>query len=150
MKTADTISGIVLLALSVAALLEITNLPIGSLTSPQAGFFPLLLAVFLGILSVVLLGQAIKEKDKGKGSFWGSRGGRKRIGLTLGGLFAVAIFFERLGYLISAFLLIFYLLVVIGNQKWWVAVITAFLSALVSYLLFGLLLKGSLPAGMWA
>ena len=150
MRKTDIVAGIILLALSIITLLEIRQLPVGNLASPQPGFFPLILAIILSILSVVLLRQAIqtKEKGKGKGKFWGSSGGRKRISLTLGVLFIVAIFFERVGYLISAFFLIAFLLVAIGNQKWWVAITAGFLSAMVSYLLFGLLLKGSLPAGI--
>ena len=150
MRKTDIVAGIILLALSIVTLLEIRQLPVGNLTSPQPGFFPLILAIILSILSVVLLRQAIqtKGKGKGKGKFWGSSGGRKRISLTLGVLFIVAIFFERVGYLISAFFLIAFLLVAIGNQKWWVAITAGFLSAMVSYLLFGLLLKGSLPAGI--
>jgi putative tricarboxylic transport membrane protein len=150
MRNIDIIAGIILLALSIVTLFETRQLPIGGLTSPQPGFFPLILAVILGILALVLLGQAFraKEKDEGKNDFWGSSGGRKRISFTLGVLFIVAIFFETVGYLISAFFLIAFLLIVIGNQKWWVAITAGVLSAIFSYLLFGLLLKGSLPAGI--
>ena len=63
MKKRDLILGFVLLALAIVTLMEISKLPIGSLSSPHVGFFPLIAAILLGILSLVLLGQAIRGKD---------------------------------------------------------------------------------------
>ena len=63
-------------------------------------------------------------------------------------LFAFAFLFEFLGYMISTFLLIAFLSLAIGSQKWWLAILAAFISSVVSYLIFGLLLGASLPAGI--
>jgi putative tricarboxylic transport membrane protein len=147
MKKGDLITSIVLLALAVVTLLYAIKLPFGTLKSPHVGFFPLVVAILLGIFSLFLLWQAIKEKE-GISFFWRGSEGWKRISLTLGTLFAIAIFFERLGYVISTLLLIAFLLWVIGRQKWWVVIMTAFLSALGFYLLFGILLKSQLPTGI--
>lgn len=150
MKT-DIVSGIFLLGLSIATLLGIRQLPVGTMTSPQAGFFPLLLGIILAALSLVLITQATRDKQaKKKKENWESSGGLKRICLTLAVLFGVGFFFESLGYLISAFFLIAFLLICVGNQKWWLAITAGLLSAMFSYLIFGMLLKGSLPAGFLA
>ncbi len=148
MKKRDLITSIILLALSIAILLEIREFPIGKLSSPQMGFFPLILAVLLGILSLVLLGQAIKGKDEGEIPSWVSSGREKIFILTVGILFIFPIFFERLGYLISVFLLIALLFGTIGKKKWWVVIMVAFFSALASYLVFGILLNTQLPMGI--
>lgn len=147
MKKRDLILGFILLALAIATLVETSKLPIGSLSSPHVGFFPLITAILLGILSLVLLGQAIRGKDIKKIPLWVSSGGWKPLSLTVGFLFLFNIFFERLGYLISTFLFIAFL-VGISGKKWWVVIIYAFFAALASYLIFGLLLKAQLPGGM--
>lgn len=147
MKKGDLISSIVLLALAAVALMYAIKLPFGTLKSPHVGFFPLIVAILLGILSLCLLWQAIKEKE-GISFFWSSSEGWKRISLTFGALFATAISFERLGYVISTLLLMAFLLRVIGRQKWSVVIMTAFLSALGFYLVFGILLKSPLPTGI--
>lgn len=148
MKKVDLISSIVLLALSMAALLESSKLPFGSIKTPKMGFLPLILAIALTIFSLILLGQAIKEK-RVKGLSLSNVESRswKRIGLTVGALFAYPFFFEHLGYKISTFLLIAFLLKSIEPQKWWLTIVVALLSSLLSYLIFGVLLNIPFPTG---
>ena len=148
MRKRDLISGIVLLVLSIGILIETNKLDIGTLSAAQTGFFPFVLSILLGILSLALLGKALKGNSKGKGPSWVSSGDWKPLILTLGILFSFGIFFERLGYLVSTFLLISVLVRVIGKRKWWVVLLFAFLSTLVSYLIFGVLLKTQLPVGI--
>jgi hypothetical protein len=148
MKKRNLVSGIILLAFSIGTLLESRELEIGTLSSAQTGFFPFFLSILLAILSIILLGQAMKGQNEGTIPVWVSKGGWRRLGLTLGVLFFFTAFFERLGYLISTFLLIFILVKAIGNRKWWVAFLFAFLSTLGSYLIFGILLKTPLPPGI--
>lgn len=123
-------------------------MPIGTPGRPQVGFYPFILAILLTILSVLLLWQAIKEK-KGGGSTGEVRsGGLKKIGLAMGALFAFAFLLDLLGYIISTFLLIAFLLRAIEPQKWWIVIVVAFLCTLVSFLVFNLLLEAQLPPGI--
>jgi len=148
MKKARLIASIILLALSCAALIETSKLPVGNLHSPQAGFFPLAIGILLGIFSIIFLVQSMKEKAEESRSVSESPKSWQKIILTLVTLFAIALFFERLGYLISSFLLIGFLLAAVSKQKWWTVITTAFLSSLISYLLFGIVLKTQLPGGL--
>jgi len=148
MKKRNLILGIILLTLAIATLIETRKLPIGSLSSPQAGFFPLVLAIILGILSLVFLRQTIRGKDEGKAPPWASGGGLGHLILTVGVLFLYGFSFEPLGYLISTFLLIIFLVGAPGRKKWWVVITVALLSTAVSYLLFDTLLEASLPKGI--
>jgi putative tricarboxylic transport membrane protein len=142
------ISSIVLLVIVFATFLETSKLPIGVPGKPQTGFYPLILAVLLTILSLLLLWQAIKEKKGERSTAEARWGGLKRIGLALGALFAFAFLFEHLGYVITTFLLIAFLLRAIEPQKWWVVILVAFLCSLISFLVFGLLLNTQLPLGI--
>jgi putative tricarboxylic transport membrane protein len=148
MRRRNFISSIILLAIAMAIILEAKKLPFGTLGSPNMGFFPLILGTLLAILSVILFGQATKEKGEGSILTGVTSGSWKKIGLAAVALFAFAFLFEFLGYMISTFLLIAFLSLAIGSQKWWLAILAAFISSVVSYLIFGLLLGASLPAGI--
>ena len=148
MRRTDFISAVTLLALALAALLEASKLPFGRVGSPQAGFFPLILAVFLAIFSLVFLAQTIGGHKAEPGD---SRGGSttwNKIVLAVGALVVFGLLFESLGYVISTFLFISFLLRVVERQKWSLVVVIAFFTSLATYLVFGLLLNTPLPAGI--
>ena len=148
MKKRDLITGIIFLTLTIATLIETRKLPIGSPSQPQVGFFPLVLALILGILSLVYLGKTIRSKDEGGAPPWVRGGGLRPLILTTGVLFLYAFSFEPLGYLITTLLLIGFLVGAFRTKKWWVVITVALISTGVSYLLFDTLLKASLPKGL--
>jgi len=148
MRRTDVISALTLLGLALAALFEASKLPFGKLISPQAGFFPLILAIFLSIFSLVLMAHAIGETKK---EFGASRAGSaiwKKIVLAVGALVVFGVLFESLGYIISTFLFIAFLLRAVEQQKWSLVVVVAFFTSLATYLVFGLLLNTPLPGGI--
>jgi putative tricarboxylic transport membrane protein len=148
MRGRNLVTAIVLLIFSIVILLETGKLPIGNLRSSQAGFFPLVLAILLGILSLILLIQTIMGKIEEKKEPWVNTRGWKDLGLTVSALFVFGAFFERFGYLVSTFLLIFFLMKFVGRTKWLNGIVFALLSTIFSYLLFEILLKTQLPAGL--
>ena len=147
MKRTDTRISLILLALTAGTLVETSRLPVGNFLFPQAGFFPLLIAILLGILALILLGQAIRDKGKEKEKFLSSLGEGKKVALTLVGLLGFMVLFESLGFLISTFLLMTFLFHSAGHN-WRTSVGTGVLSALACYLLFDTLLKATLPPGV--
>jgi putative tricarboxylic transport membrane protein len=147
MRRVGVISAVTLLGLALVALLEASKLPFGRLSSPQAGFFPLILATFLAIFSLLLMAQAISEpKEPSRASRRGSAIW-KRIVLAVGALFVFGVLFESLGYVMSTFLFIAFLLRAVEQQKWSLVVVVAFFTSLATYLVFGLLLNTPLPGG---
>jgi putative tricarboxylic transport membrane protein len=147
MRRANLISAVTLLGLALATLLEVSKLPFGRLNAPQAGFFPLILALLLAVCSLVLLAQSIggpKEKSAASqgAAIW------KKIVLALAALAVFGVLFESLGYIISTFLFIAFLLRAVERQKWSLVVVVAFLTSLTTYLVFGLLLNTPLPGGI--
>lgn len=148
MKKLDLVSGIILMILSLIMLLEARKLDFGSLTVPKEGLLPFILAILLFILSSVLVGKSLREKGE-RASSEKEPGGwnLKRIG-SVAGLLGLAFFFERLGYIISTFAFLVFLLGVIERQKWWLVFTVALLSTLCSYLILGSLLDSPLPKGI--
>jgi putative tricarboxylic transport membrane protein len=147
MLRTGVISAVTLLGLALAALLEASKLPFGRLNAPQAGFFPLILALFLAVFSLVLLAQSIggpKEKSglSQGAAIW------KKIVLAIAALAVFGVLFESLGYILSTFLFIAFLLRAVEQQKWSLVVVVAFLTSLTTYLVFGLLLNTPLPGGI--
>jgi putative tricarboxylic transport membrane protein len=148
MKKPDLLLSFILLAVTFGASMEIRNLPIGSFGTPGAGFFPLLVTILLGLLSVVLLAQSLREKGNKRGSGSNVWGEWKNVTLTVACLLGFIVFFERLGFLISTFLLMAFLLYVVGRRKLTLTMATALVSAFVCHLLFNSLLNASLPMGI--
>ena len=148
MKQRNLICSIVLLAIALATFLEISRIPIGSPGRPQTGFYPLILASLLTILSLTLLWEALKEKKEKRSPVRGGWGGLKKVGLTLAALVAFAFLLKPLGYLLSIFLLIAFLMRAIEPQRWWKVIVVAFLCSTVSFLILDLLLDTPLPRGI--
>ena len=74
--------------------------------------------------------------------------GWKKVVYTVAILFVAAFFFEKIGYLLTFFLLILLLMRVAGGQSWKMTLLVAFCSTLGAYLIFVLLLKQPLPRGL--
>jgi putative tricarboxylic transport membrane protein len=148
MRARNVITAILLIALSIGILVETLKMPIGNLKSPQAGFFPLILAIFLGIFAIILLILTIKDRIKERIAPWAKAGGMRPLCLTLVALVIFGFVFEDLGYLASTFVLLMFLVRYIGRFKWQVVIVFAIVCTLVSYVLFGILLKSQLPLGI--
>jgi len=148
MGRGGVISAVTLLALALAALFEASKLPFGRLSAPQPGFFPLILAILLAILSLVLIAQAIGgTKEESAATRQGSAIWKKIV-LAVGALVVFGVLFESLGYIISTFLFITFLLRAVEGQNWMLIAVVAFSTSLVTYLIFGLLLETPLPPGI--
>ncbi|OGP19259.1 MAG: hypothetical protein A2038_09170 [Deltaproteobacteria bacterium GWA2_57_13] len=145
MRKSVTITAVLFLALALGAFIEARKLPFGRVSAPQPGFFPLILSVLLAIIALLVLVEALKGREEGvvprEQLRW------NKIGLALGALFAFGFLFESLGYLVTTFLFVTFLLRAVDREKWGVAIVVAFSASFLSYVLFGLLLHTPLPAG---
>ena len=150
MRKRNFVSGIVLLVMAIAMMIEARKLPFGSLRVPQVGFLPFLLSILLVVFSLILLGQSIKAEKSGKEIPFEMRfGSWARIGSAVCALVAFTLLFEPLGYIISSFLLVAFLMRAVEPQKWLVAIGIALLSSFGSYMLFVTLLGTTLPKGIF-
>jgi putative tricarboxylic transport membrane protein len=138
----------ILLALAVYIFLAASALPFGTARVPQTAFFPKLLAALLAILSLVLLAQALAGTKAPFDSNKIGTAGWIRIGATLGTLAGFAFVLERLGFLLTTFLLMICLLRAIEAQSWGKVIAVALATSLITYGLFARLLGVPLPAGV--
>ena len=150
MKSSDSISGLFWLAVGILlSLWAGTTYEIGILTQPGPGYLPLALGIILILLSLILL--LGKKKPSGMKPIVPSApraAGWKKILYTVLILAVAAFFFEKVGYLITFFFLIFLLMKGAAEpQSWKRIILAAFLTTLGIYLIFVLLLEQPLPRG---
>jgi putative tricarboxylic transport membrane protein len=149
MKTSNIAISVILIGLAGFVLMQTRHLPFGTLQVPQTAFFPAILATLLLGFSFILLAQTLVAAPERR---WGAdriaAEGWVRIGATLAAMVAFALVLERLGFLLTTFLLMVLLLRAVESQRWPKVVGIAVTAALISYALFGWLLGIPLPAGV--
>jgi putative tricarboxylic transport membrane protein len=142
----NRISGLVVFLLGFAIFWQGRGLSVGSLHAPGAGFFPALIAAVLVILSLFLMvggGKRESEEDAVSAS------AIIRMLVLFAALVAYFLLLEYLGFVIVSFLLMSFLFLWVGRQRWYVAFSSAVVCIGSAYLLFEILLKSNLPRGVF-
>jgi putative tricarboxylic transport membrane protein len=122
--------------------------PVGYPAQPGSGFLPLGLGILLLIFSTILLVRALRvpepkaEKTSVRFPRWPS------IVLTVAILLAAIFLFERIGYLLTFFLLALVLPLLAGQVTWKGSLLFAVFSVAGIYVIFVWLLKQPLPTGI--
>jgi hypothetical protein len=116
------------------------QLKVGDPGHPGPGFMPLLIGVFMGVISFVTL---IKGLRAGSRSVSGKMAGDlfsvakiSKPGIVYGAIFIYGLLVPVLGYLLSTFGLMLVLFKGIAPQKWGIALIAAAFSVILSYYIF--------------
>ena len=139
----DLTSALFWLAFAIFFSIEsLTQLKLGTLHQPGPGFFPFWAGVVLGLLSLILLLNSLRNQERL------SLSGLKswKLLLVAGALLAYLLLLETLGFVTITFLFLF-LLLRLEYKGWVFSVVSALLGALASYAIFQLWLKTQLPAG---
>ncbi len=149
MKYPDRYSGFFLFFLGLAVLVEALHLglKVGKVMGP--GFFPFLGGIILISLSTFLILQSYtaQQSPGEKKSFWLSEAGWKRVLLTLVALGAYPIVIDRLGFVLSTLLFLFFLFRGVARMRWRAVFTGGIVSAFSAFLIFELWLKAGLPKG---
>jgi ABC-type xylose transport system permease subunit len=149
MKYSDTISGLFWFFVGLWLSIWSLTYEIGRLTEPGPGYLPLALGIILILLSLILLlGQRKRDSRKKQIVSSSPRGsGWKKVAYTVLVMAVAAFFFEKVGYLITFFVLIVLLMKGAEAQSWKRILLTAVLATLGVYIIFVLLLEQPLPRG---
>ena len=119
---------------------------VGTPQSPGAGFWPLAVAVAMFGLGLVLLlqprtNEAPKQSANGE-SRWG------KFAIALGTLALYVAFIESLGYLLITAIVLLAQLRWVEERSWRSSLFIAIFASVISFLVFKVLLKVSLPIGV--
>lgn len=149
MITLNGLSSIFWLLIGLYVCLHAYNLGFGKLHEPGPGFIFFLAGALLSILSVISLLIAFfakaKENEILKRLWLGLKW--QRVFVVLIGLCIYIFFFNLLGFILSAFLLLIFLFRIGEPVKWWIAILTALITVSISYAFFNLWLKIPFPKG---
>lgn len=131
---ADRLSGGVLFVLALGVSYQALDLPFGSLSTPDSGFFPRSLAVLLLLLAAIILGQTFAAAAAPAPLPTGR--GMPRVALAAVILLGYTQVLDRLGYLVATLVVMLVLLRGLERASWRASLIVAVLSVAASYMLF--------------
>jgi len=145
----DISSGLLLLLFAIFIAIESYRLGLGEWNNPGAGYFAFGGSLILGIMSLSVFlkelrrryGKEISPSDSEPLHGW-------NVVLVLAGMIIYSFVFDKIGFILSTFLFIVFLLRVIAPHRWFVTLLIAFCFAVGSYLLFDVLLSAELPKGI--
>ena len=150
MNLREQLSGLFWVGISVFVCVYSIENDTGSLHSPGPGFFPFWSGFIMGILGVVVVvTNSLKRKwktrptDLWKGLRWNN------VIYVLFSLLLYCLLLPTAGYLITTFVLMFFLLYIMERSKIWFKVVNALVIVLMSYLIFCYLLDVKLPKGIF-
>ncbi|MGE5522986.1 MAG: tripartite tricarboxylate transporter TctB family protein [Rhodospirillaceae bacterium] len=141
----DQASGVVLLLLALFIGWQNRSYPLGTLQEPGPGYVPLMLAIFLGIVGLLVALRGTRAQPL-RDIAW-PEAPRAVIILIACGVAAYAL--ERLGYRLTVFALLVFFLGVIERKRWYSVLLVSAGFSLLSYFLFDTVLKVQLPHSPW-
>lgn len=141
----DTISAVGFLALSVFVGAQAARFPLGKLNRVGPGFFPLVLAVLLGVLSLALLSNSLRLKDKKRAE---TPRRPVALGLVVAAIFTYSLLLKPLGFVLSTLLFTLAVFELSDPRRWFAPILAAVLTTAGSYLLFKLWLGIPFPTGI--
>ena len=133
--------GALVLALPVAA--ASWGFGLGSPKSPGAGFWPLVIAVTMAGLGLSLILHPTPTAPRARG---GSRW--EKLAIALGTLLFYVVALEPLGYLLTTAVVLFVQFRWVEGRTWLSTTITSTSAAVITLILFRVLLKVTLPLGV--
>jgi hypothetical protein len=141
----DQLSGLMLFALAVFVGWQNRSYPLGSLQEPGPGYTPLLIAVFLGVvgLLIVLRGRTSRRLNE---MHWPEA---RRATMILAACMVATYALEPLGYRITITALLIFFLGVLEHKKPLAVAAVSVGFSLLSYYFIGTLLRVPLPRGPW-
>jgi len=126
---------------------ESSKLEIGDFARPGPGFFPALLGILLGVLSLLLFLKNHFERrvpNEPKSKHFGSW---EKVLWAVCALLFYGFLLNLVGFLLVTSLTLFFLFWKMGNHRWQFAFLASFLTTVSCYFVFQLWLSANLPKG---
>jgi len=149
----DFASGLCLLAFGLFLVFLSMQLSVWSRSGPEAGFFPLTIAVIIIGCSLGVIGPSLAlKRAEGDEKILANQGTSAvslfRASSYAGLMLACGFLLESLGFLIASAILVLLILKYLEKQSWRMAILLGFTSIIISYVLFKYFLGVPLPAGL--
>ena len=148
---ADRVSSLFWLGFGLLCMYGSVLLGLGTLREPGTGFFPLLAGGFFSLLALIVFVRSLipgrgfqpRIPSLWKGTLWHRP---LAVGILMAG-YILAL--ERTGFLLTSLLVLLTMLKGVEKFSWWKAILISVLSSGSTYLLFHVILKATLPIGVF-
>jgi len=149
MKRRDRLTALFWAGVGLYIAYEGYRLKLGTLGSPNCGFFIFWTGLILTGLSLVLFSQTLlgPKAAKDHRALW-ERSRWSKGAKMMAALLLYALLFKWLGFILSTFLLLLFLCKGLEPQKWRVALILAAATTATCYFVFGVFLELQFPPGL--
>lgn len=146
----DRLSSLFWFALGAGSIYGSVRLGLGTTGEPGSGFMPFAAGAFICAMALLVFLQSLQGgqgQQRGLSALWG--GGYWRRSLAVGVLtLAYILVLETLGFSLSGFLLLVIIMRGLEKISWKKTLIISILTLAVSYLVFKVFLKATLPPGI--
>jgi putative tricarboxylic transport membrane protein len=139
----DQVSGFVLFAIALFVIWQNRTYPLGSLEEPGPGYTPLIVAVFLGVVGLVIALSGARTQPLAEMTWSGAA----RAWLILAACGAATYALEPLGYRITILALLVFFLGVLERRRPLPVIFVSVGFSLLSFYIIGTLLRVPLPLG---
>ncbi len=152
MKKIDMIPAMFWMGLGIAVAVSSYRLRLGTLENPGPGLAPFLLGIMLSLCSLPILVRSflvmMKNEKGGDESIWSGIQFKKLI-IVVASLLGYWMFLEKIGFILTTFLLLLILFKTMDSQKWRAVLVASILTVLVVFIVFVVVLRVELPSGVW-
>lgn len=149
MKKTNIFAGLFGLALSIYAIVTASGFPENnSATDPGAGFFPIIMGVFTGVLCLVLIVLALMGKGPDIDKQLHLTSGMKRAFLAIALFVLYCVLFKPLGFILDTVWLLFVGMLLMQNRRYVLMAVISVIVPIIIYVIFSMLLYVQLPAGL--
>jgi putative tricarboxylic transport membrane protein len=151
MRNRDILSSLVWLGLGILFMIASLREGLFRKGIPGPGFLPFITALALIVLSLMVFLPAVNRKKEERGkkieNIFPEKDSFKKVSLGLMALFLYGIALEYIGYIITTILFMVFTFRLMEREKWKGPLLFAISTAVISYLLFVVLLEVQLPGG---
>ena len=149
MRKSDRLISLIMIVFGLYIAFEGYRLKLGTFHEPKPGFLIFWAGIILSSLSIALFIQTFLSRGKEKIAPWKGVQWIKVVKLLIA-LIAFPLVFRWMGFLLSTFLLLLFLLKGLEPQRWRVALAVSVITIVLCYLVFGVFLEFRFPAGIFA
>jgi len=144
---ADRWSSLFWFALGAAGIYASARLGVGNVGEPGSGFMPLTACAFVCVMALVVFLQSFGGGGRRLSALWRGVYWRRALGVGLLTL-AYVLALESLGFFVTGFLLLVATMKGLEGLSWRKTLTISIVTLIVSYVVFKVMLKSTLPAGM--
>ncbi len=146
MKYAHRVTALSFIVLGLYVIERAVKLGLYSHLGPGAGFFPFFLGVIFAGLSMVWLLFELRRREPDTRPFLPSGSSAFRTLAILAAIVFCILFMDRLGFSLTMFVMLAFLLTVLGNYKPVLTIVLSLLGSVGSFYLFQHWLRVALPS----